>query len=69
MNKCIFAYTAPGVSYPPYVNASLDADSGRLVILARAPARDGREGPTASVTLTPAEAVALARSILAEYAP
>lgn len=65
--KTLFAWTdpAPG-QYPRYVNATRTED-GRLRLIVRAPAVDGREGSSAAGYLEPAQALDLARQILLEF--
>jgi hypothetical protein len=61
--KCIYAYTAPGALYPPYLNLAEDGDGGLGITdahtreesapwigdLPHAATRDGLPGPTLGV--------------------
>lgn len=72
--KTLHAFTAAtGAGYPEYVNAARDVATDRLRLIVRAPPVNGREGPTAMMSMDAAEAIALGRRILsefdAEYAP
>ena len=58
----VYAFTEPHGSYPAYVSINCEPD-GRLSITVRGPAVDGREGPTASMSLTEEQADTMADAI------
>jgi len=54
--KNLFAYTAAGVNYPPYISVN-EADHGDVTITVRSVAyKMGICGPTAEITLTAEQA-------------
>lgn len=61
--KNIYAFTEPSGPYPAYVSVNCEAD-GRLSVTVRGPAVEGREGPTASVSLTGGQADIMADAII-----
>ena len=58
----IYAFTEPTGSYPGYVSVNAEAD-GSISVTVRGPAVDGREGPTASMSLTEEQADTMADAI------
>lgn len=66
MKRCLFAYTAThGRAYPEYLNVSVQPD-GTLVLIVRAPVREGDaryEGPTVSIELPADQRAALLESL------
>ena len=61
----VYAFTPPGAGYPPYINISRN-DEGDYVVTVRGPAIThpttgfAVPGPTAQITLPPAELAAMA---------
>lgn len=63
--KNIFAYTASGVNYPPYISVN-EANSNDVAITVRGVAFEfGVCGPTADIILTKEQAQELGRKLLA----
>lgn len=59
----VFAYTAPGSSYPEYLSLNVD-EHFNLVITVRGEAKgDGSCGETVNITLTPQQVQSLARTL------
>ena len=54
-NKVLVAFTPTKYQghYPPYINVSLNA--GVVVVTVRGPVKDGREGETVSIGMTPTQ--------------
>lgn len=68
MSRNVFAYTAPGASYPEYVSVNQSGHDGYSITVRSPRKEDGSEGSQAMITLDGDQARALAVALLQDVA-